>query len=251
VNRDEAKKLLLLHRPGLGDGGDSQVAQALALAKQDAELALWLEKHLVEQEALRAKFRQIAPPAGLREQIIAEETARKRWASQQRTVVLMIVSALVLLAGLATLWFQRPPPENDFANYRSRMVRVALTGYAMDIETNDIAAIRSYLARQNAPADYVLPAGLMKADVTGCAIEKWHGKKVSMVCFRTGHPATSGASSDLWLFVVEQDAFEIAPPTGVPEITKVNRLMTATWRDGTKVYLIGAAASEETIRSLL
>jgi hypothetical protein len=38
-------------------------------------------------------------------------------------------------------------------------------------EPNDPAQIRAYLAQNQAPADYVLPAALAKTAVTGCALK--------------------------------------------------------------------------------
>ena len=121
------------------------------------------------------------------------------------------------------------------------MVRVALTGYAMDLETNDLTQVRSYLARQDAPADYTLPPGLQKTALTGCAVQKSAGRKVTMVCFRTGRPVAPGATSDLWLFVVDRAALANPPNSRQPALAKVNRLITATWTDGNKVYLLGVA----------
>ena len=88
MNRDEAKTILLLYRPGTADADDPQIAEALALAKQDPELARWLEEHCARQEALRAKFRQITVPAGLKEQIISEQAARSKPAFRRPGAVL-------------------------------------------------------------------------------------------------------------------------------------------------------------------
>jgi hypothetical protein len=77
VNHDEAKNILLLYRHGTADADDPQIAGALALAQRDPELARWLEEHCARQFVLREKFRQIAAPAGLREQIISEHAAQK------------------------------------------------------------------------------------------------------------------------------------------------------------------------------
>ena len=41
MNRDEAMFILSAYRPGGADAHDAQFAEALDLAKQDAELAAW------------------------------------------------------------------------------------------------------------------------------------------------------------------------------------------------------------------
>ena len=251
MNRDEAKTILLLYRPGTVDAGDPQIAEALALAKQEPELARWLEAHCARQEALRAEFRQITPPAGLKEQIISEQAAREKISSWQRNAIYAVAAVMVALIALASLWFARPAKDDTFAIYRSRMASSAQRGYLMDLATNNPAAIRAYLAGRSAPADYALPAPLEKTVATGCAIENWQGTKVSMVCFRTGKPLPPGQSSDLWLFVVDRAAVKDAPEAGTPRFAQVNNLMTATWTAGGKLYVLGMKGDEAALRQYL
>jgi hypothetical protein len=251
MNRDEAKEILRLHRPQATVTDDPQLAEALALAKSDPKLSQWLATHLSHQESVRAAFRQIAPPAGLKEQIISEEIARRRRLVRRRATAWAALAALILFAGLGIFLFSRPAGENDFVNYRARMVRVALTGYAMDLETNDMTQIRAYLARQNAPAEYKLPAGLEKVSLIGCAVEKWHGKPVTMICFKTGQQVARGEQNDLWVFVADRTALKNVPVSSEPALAKVNRLATAAWTDGKRIYLLGVAGDEEMLRQYL
>jgi uncharacterized membrane protein YbaN (DUF454 family) len=253
VNHDEAKTILLLYRPGTADADDPQIAGALAFARRDPELSRWLEEHCARQNALCEQFRQIAVPEGLKEQIISEEAARTKVVFRRPGVVLAaatMAALFVLTALLATaaLWFISRGNDNTFAVYRSRMAGIALRGYAMDLTTNDPARIRAYLAQNGAPADYVLPAPLRKAALAGCAIERWQGAKVSMICFRTGKPLAPGEPSDLWLFVVERAAVKNAPAASQPEFAGVNRLATAVWTHGGKLYLLGTAGDERALR---
>ncbi len=257
MNVSEAKTCLMLYRPGTADAEDPQIAEALALAKTNPELAAWLEAHRAQQEALRAKFRQIAPPPGLKEQIISEHTAASRHTvSTQPRMRYALVGAflLVLLGTLAVFWFPRPPrpmPDNTFSVYQNDMVRVALGGYPMSLMTNDTAPVRAYLAQNHAPADFTLPANLSKTALTGCAVEEWQGANVALVCFRTGKPLPPGSGSDLWLFVVDRSAVKDAPAATTYQFGKVNRLITATWTDGSKLYFLGVEGEEPDIKQYL
>jgi hypothetical protein len=255
MNRDDAKNILLLYRPNTADAADPQMAEALALVKQDAELGRWFNEHCVGQEALRAKFRQIPVPAGLKEQIISEQAAREKIIVWWRNPTLTAVAAIiVILFALAAIWWQLPKPnntDNTLAIYQNRMVGVALRGYAMDLATNNPAQIRAYLEQNHAPADYVLPAPLEKVAMTGCAIQSWQGVKVAMICFRTGKPLPPGQPGDLWLFIVDRASVKKAPSAGPPQLAKVNELVTAVWAQGDKLYLLGTAGDEQTIRQLL
>ncbi|HUA67641.1 MAG TPA: hypothetical protein VMA13_03760 [Candidatus Saccharimonadales bacterium] len=253
MTRDDAKNILLLYRHGTADAGDPQMAEALALVKQDSELARWFEEHCARQEVLRAKFRQIPAPAGLKEQIISEQMAREKIVVWRRNVFLTAAATAIIVAALtlAALWLHPPASDNSLAIYRSRMVGVALRGYAMDVATNNPVQIRAYLEQNHAPADFVLPPPLKKVAMTGCAIESWQGAKVSMICFRTGKPLPPGEQSDLWLFVVDCASVKNAPPPGPPQLAKVNQLVTAVWIQGDRLYLLGTEGDEQTIRQLL
>jgi len=251
VNHDEAKHILLLYRPGTADAEDPQIAEALAAAKRDRELAAWLEEHCARQEAVRAKFRQITVPAGLKEQIISEQAARERISSWRRNGLFAVTAVVAGLVVLASLWFTRQSNDDTFAIYRSRMAKIAQTGYRMDLATNSPAAIRAYLAASDAPADYALSASLAKTATTGCAVENWRGAKVSMVCFSTGRPLAPGQSSDLWLFVIGRAAVKDAPAAAAPRFAQVNNLMTATWTEGDKLYVLGTEGDEAALRQYL
>jgi len=251
VNRDEAKNILLLYRHGTADANDPQIAEALALAQRDPELARWLEEHCARQFVLREKFRQITAPAGLKEQIISEHAAQERMIYWRQKSALVAMAALLLLVALAPFWFLHRGHDDTLAVYQNRMVGVALRGYAMDLVSNNPEQIRAYLAQNHAPADFVLPAALKRAALTGCAIEGWQDAKVSMICFRTGKSLAPGGQSDLWLFVVDRASVWGSPAESSPQFSKVNLLITATWSQGDKLYLLGTAGDEQAIKQYL
>ena len=251
MNRDEAKTILLLYRPGTADANDPQIAGALGLARQDPELTRWLVEHCARQEALRAGFRKITAPAGLKEQIISEQAAETRRGFRRPGALLAMAVVVAALVVLAPLWLQHRAEDDAYAHLRDQMVSIALRPYGMDLVTDNSAQVRAYLAQKNAPSDYVLPAPLAKTAVSGCAIEAWRGAKVSMVCFRTGRPLPPGEQSDLWLFVIDRAAVKNAPPAGERRFVQVNRLMTVAWTEGDKLYLLETKGDEQTLRQYL
>jgi hypothetical protein len=243
----------LLHRPGTGAAEDPQMAEALALAKTNAELGSWLETHSAAQEALRAKFKNIAPPPGLKEQIISEHAASRRTVSK-RPAVLLAAVVLLLLAGIfAIVWIPRQPqaPEKTLALYKTDMASIAMRDYGMPLMTNDPAPIRAYLAQNHAPADFKLPPKLYKAALVGCAVENWQGAKVSLICFRTGKPLPPGAQADLWLFVVDSTSVKNSPTAAAQEYAKISTLATETWTDGGKLYFLSVEGEEPDIKQYL
>jgi hypothetical protein len=200
---------------------------------------------------LREKFRQITAPAGLKEQIISEQAAQKKMIFWQEKFALAVVAVLVLLVALAPFWFPRHGHDDTLAIYKNRMVGIALRGYAMDLVTNNPEQIRAYLAQNHAPTDFVLPPAVKQVTLTGCAVESWQGAKVSMICFRTGKPLAPGGQSDLWLFVVDRTSVRGSPAGNSPQFSKVNQLITATWTQGDKLYLLGTEGDERTIKQYL
>lgn len=254
MNKDEAKQILMLYRPGTADADDPDTAAALALAKADPELSRWLEEHCARQNALREKFRQIPVLAGLKEQIISEEAAKSKAASRrQKLVGLAAVAAIVVAFGIIGFNYlpHKVSPANTLADYRVLMAYHALNPYGMGLATNDASQIQGYLAKNNAPADYVLPAGLQNVVMTGCAIQSWQAANASMICFHTGKTPSGGQQSDLWLFVVDRTTIKDAPTITTPQFNKVGGLMTVAWTQGNNLYLLGTQSDEATLKKFL
>ncbi len=252
MNVNEAKNILLLYRAGTADAEDPEIAEALALAKIDPELGRWLAGHCSRQQAIGEKFRQITIPAGLKEQIISEQAAAERAKFWRPKYVAAAMTALLLLCGmLAFFWLPKRGQDDTLSIYKNQMVGIALRGYGMDLITNDPDQIRSHLRHNQAPADYVLPAGLQKVTVTGCAVATWQNQKVAMICFRTGKALPPGEQSDLWVFIADRTSLAASTVSETPQFSHVNRLITATWQKGDRVYLLGTAGDAQTIRQYL
>jgi hypothetical protein len=258
VNRDEIKQILLVYRPGTSDADDPEIAEALALAQGDPELSLWLEEHHARQKALREKFRQLSVPAGLKEQIISEQAARAKAASRRERITGVAAVAVIVIAliSIGVMLLSRnsggPKPIPDtLAGYQGQMEGIARSIYYMDLLTNDPVQIQSFLAKNHAPSDYVLPAGLQKTSIAGCSVPFWQNSRGSMICFRTGKPLPPGTQSDLWLFVIDQSDVKGASAVGAPQFTQADGFITATWAKDGKLYLLTTRGDEQTIQKFL
>jgi uncharacterized membrane protein YbaN (DUF454 family) len=240
MNPSEAKQILQLYRPGTDDAADRKVAEALVLAQRDPELATWLEQHNRFQDALREKFQEIPVPQGLKESILAKnKIVRPQFAWHQSTWF-RVAAAFVALIGLYFVinggWLKSVPDR--FADYEGRMVRSALREYRMELLTDDIKQLRQLMASKGAPADFAVPQGLSRLQLTGGGVLRWRNHPVSMVCFNRGDDQM------LFLFVIDRSAVK-NPPAGTPEVAKVSKLTAASWTEGEKTYLLAGPDDAE------
>jgi len=72
-----------------------------------------------------------------------------------------------------------------------------------------------------------------------------------MICFRTGKPLPPGQQADLWLFVADRASMKGAPDAASPQFAKVNQLVTATWSQDGKLYLLATEGDEQVLRKFL
>jgi hypothetical protein len=251
MNPEQAKEILSLYRPGTADAEDAYFCEARRQCEADPELKRWFDEHCATYIALRAKFKQVPVPEGLKEQILAERKVHTLplW---RRPVVLVAAAAAVV--ALITLVSQWPSPRelSGFPAYLTRMVSAVRRTYGMELVTDNLEGIRAFFQQRQANADYVLPAALQqKAQATGCALLSWQGQPVSMICFKSGRPLPPGQMSDLWLLVVQHGSIAGAPSTNVPSLAEVNGAATASWTAGGKVYILVAEGNEDFLRQYL
>ena len=248
MTSQEAKEQLLLYRPGTADAEASEMAEALELMRQDAELGRWFAERCKVQIALQRRFQEIAVPAALREQIVSEYRASQRRQKLRRAAVAAAVACCALVIVALSL-FKPEPADKSLTAFARRMAKEVRDGsYAMDLETNNVAGIRAYLAAKQGYADYAMPQGLQTVANAGCGILRWQNQKVSMICFRTGRPMSPAQKSDLFLFVVDRSAIANPPTSKQPVFGHQNRMVTATWIEGDRVYFLAATGENASLQ---
>ncbi len=244
----EAQEVLLSCKPGSEPADDPQVAEALDLVRADADLRQWYEQHRTWDSAVRQKFRDLPVPADLKASILAGEkvvAGPAHWWNR-RAAILAVAAMVTLLVTIGLMLVRRAPPTSadTFAQFRTRMIGTVLREYRMDLETNDMAQIRSFLVSRGAPADYQVPAGLQKLKLAGCGKLDWQGKPVAMVCFEDQRERL------VWMFVAKAANWNDRP-SSEPDFARVISCATASWSEGDAVYVIGGETSEAEIRKLL
>ena len=242
----QAKEILMRSRPETTDAADAEFVEALEQARRDPELGRWFAQHRVFQNTIRDRLRQLPVPPGLKERILAGSSPVEItvWWRRPAFAALAATAAIVSLAAVV---FFRPQPTEDrsFAAFRNRMVRSAQRSYAMDMATTNLSEIRAFLAAHKGHADYVLPARLERLPGDGCAVLRWHDRKISMVCFDLG------GHDDLYLFVTDRSDFPGAPSTREPQFTRIEKLTAASWSAGGKAYVLAGPGDEQFLRGYL
>ncbi len=230
MNREEAKQVLLLYRPGPSANNDPEFADALELARRDPELGEWFEEHRQFQETIKAKLCQLEPPNSLRQALLSQHKVVHLPAWRFKPVWLAAAAAVILLVALVRFWPTSMLP-NRFDDYRAMMVSRATLQYGMEFRTKDQNALRQLIRAKGAPADYQLTPGLEKLPLTGGGSLHWRSNPVAMVCF------DRGTNDMLFLFVLKTDAVKDPPPEQ-PRLAKVNSMMTVSWTRGDKTYVL-------------
>lgn len=249
MNKAQARQLLLLHRPRSGDAQDPQIAEAMELARRDEDLGRWLAERHALHDAVRIKLRQIPVPPDLRARLLTRQPPNRRWPRRPRRAALLAVAAsLALFLGLLAFWRGRDP-AHPFASFRQRMARTALQNYRMDLVTDDLNQIRQHLAVSQSHGDYELPTALGHLPGHGCAVTRWHDRKVAMVCFDLGR--IGDFSDDLYLFVINRADLSDPPPSDKPVFHPISRLMTASWSRAEKTYVLAGNGDEAFLRGFL
>ena len=252
MNRREAKEILSLYRPGTADVNDPAFTEALPVCENDAALKIWFKAHCESYHALRARFKQIPVPEGLKEQIVAERKIQTGTSRRPTLFIYAAIAAVLLLTVIFAPRWHRLGEDASLPAFRNWTVSTGLRLYRMDLETHDLTQIRNFLEAHKAESDYVVPDALQKnAQATGCALLAWHGQRVSMICFHSGKPLGPGETSDLFLFVTDSATVAETPTGKIPSMAHVSRASTACWKKDGKVYLLVAAGDESFIRRFL
>ena len=244
MDNQQAREILSLYRAGLDDAGDPFFAEALAQARRNPELGRWFEEQCAVDAAVREKFHQIAAPASLPQQILAERKIIRPVIWWAHPALWAAAAAAIVLAVLVGYLLQRPETPN-FQSYRKNMARLVSGEYKMMLETNDLGAIRQFLGKNHGASDYVLTKELEKLPGEGCALIDWHGQRVSLVCLDRGH------DDDLFLFIVDRSALPDPPLSPSAQFAHVNNMTTASWTVGDKTYVLAAKGNEEGLRKFL
>ncbi len=243
MNREQAKEILSAYRPGTDDEGDPVFAEALRLAGRDPELAAWLTERQAFDAAVSRRLAASPLPAELLNAIRAGVSHRQRAAHRRREIVLGLAACLMLLLGLAGLWWRgRSRSERTgFSACRRDMVEFLRRFPRLDLETANLAQARQWLANARHLHQVQIPARLQRFPTIGCRTLDWHGQKLALVCFMVDGEVVH-------FIVIPRGSIPGGPLNPQPQFARVDGMTTVAWTRGALTYLVLSKTSERFLR---
>jgi len=232
MNKQQAREILSVYRPGTEDEHDPIFAEALALARTDRELKTWFEESTAFDGGLRTALARVDAPIDLREIILAGRKIIRPtpwWNYRLSGRQLAAAAALILVAALSVLWFNHRPP--GFADFR-REIADSSWGPSPHVEmpAASLGEVKRLLAAQHVATNFSVPPALASSDIRGCSVMHWRGHEVPVICFHSD-------KQHLHLVVVGRDLFQDAPAV-MPQTDQWSSWRTASWTQDDYAYVL-------------
>lgn len=243
MTNGEAKFILAAYRPCGRDAEDPLFAEALAQARDDPDLRTWFISQLAFDASVCAKFRELQPPAGLRETVLAGARVSraghrpKLWQRRIPWLTLAAAAAVLVVAG-ALLLSGHARPDLD------GLTRFALhdTAHNGTDHFGSVGAMRELearLAATNFRSDSEFPFNLERLRADGCRTVRVAGHEVFEICFGRDH--------EFHLYFARRGDLTGAH-TDMPKFTSQGPLAAATWADSRFAYSLVTSAGTTALR---
>ena len=246
MNREEAQFILHAYRASGEDAHDPQFEEALALLRNDPELARWFAREQALDTAIAERIHSVPPPPDLATQLLlARKVIRPRtwWL---KPAGLAAAAAIALLIGAASLLLLlRRNGETEFASFRGTMVEASLDMRKhIDVMGLDDNELKQWLIEHRGDPGFVLPPGLADKGIMGCKVLDWHGHQVTLLCLKFG-----GKHVDV--FVVNESDLPRVSLGAAPRFGSEQGVTTAAWRRDGKIYFLAGDIPESDLTQLL
>ena len=238
----EAKFILSAFRPGGGDTGNPAFADALRMAAADPAMGAWLARSRAHDAAVAQKIGQIAPPAGLREAILAggRVSGRHGRGGLRLAWVAGVAAAASLAFVVATM---RVPvrPDGEPAGFAGFAINDVANG-KHGSKGGPANTLIAQLQAKGAPMPGADQIDLEKLRDTGCRTLTFAGREVLEVCF-----VRNGAT--FHFYVTRRDGAAGDAAKGPAFISQAGGA-AAVWSDRRFEYVVASAAGVDAIRRL-
>jgi len=245
MDNAEARFILQAYRPNGSDARDPLFAEPLERVRKDAKLAAWFEQQRSFDTIISAKLREVPPPAGLRESILAgvrvSAPARSRrpwgrWLAAAAALALLGAVAVRQVVGTAAR-----PELYDLAQAAWR--DTAVDGPRHRGVVPGLAAITHRLSAGNLRFAGSLGIDLAQLHADGCRTVRLGGRNVFEICF--------GPKNEFHLFLADSGDFLPSSDAHSPLWIEQAGLASATWADSRVAYSLVSQTGAVGLRHLL
>ncbi|HWL17723.1 MAG TPA: hypothetical protein VNR00_19085 [Opitutus sp.] len=245
MSNHEAKFLLHAYRPSGRDANDPAMADALAQAQNDPALRAWFQRQQAHDVAVSEKLIALAPPAGLRDAILAGaragSNARQARPNWKRSILFAIAASIALVLSVTAWWWFAPTPGQTLDQFA---VNYVSHGFRLEKRDADVEVLKTWLAQQGGPMPRSIPAELERLQALGCRTVKFDEHSVSLVCFERG-------GKEYHVFVARRDELPADRSPRGPAMFVSHNHVVASWSDPKNYYVLVTDASREAVEQIL
>ena len=245
MHEQEARLILQAYRPSAQDQGDPHFAEALQETARNPQLARWFAEEQAFDQAMAAHLAAVPAPFGLKTRILAQAKAPARsWTSRWTVGLAAFAALLFLLAQVVNLWRNLAPASGALPDYAREMVSFIHLDPPLEMESQDLGAIKNWLVRKETTSMEIPPA-LAALKPAGCRILSFRGHDVTLICFhREG-------SQLAHLFVVDRAALPKLKSGAGPIFSREGEWTTASWAEKDHAYMITVQGDRAAVQSYL
>lgn len=245
MTNPEAKFILNAYRPSGADAQDGAFAEAVGQAERDPQLKAWWDRTRTFDAAVAAGLREVAPPPGLRDSILAGARLSRRTPAPpvRRPSWFAMAASVVLLAMLVALLWKNPAAQPALASAFGEFA-LADMNRGGHIGDPDEPTSR-WLSMSAAPLDQGgIPVDIKRMQAAGCRTLRFHGYRVVEVCF-----TRSGLTYHLYLL---PRRIGPADPGDIPSTRmETGHSAVAVWSDAKFLYAVAVHGGEDALQKLL
>ncbi|MDF1811777.1 MAG: hypothetical protein P1V20_06170 [Verrucomicrobiales bacterium] len=251
MDREEAKFILsAVKSDDIGTDNDKKIAEALKMAESDELLGQWFQEIQEFDSLMKSKLQDIPVPQDLKSNILTGIKVSQVPKARRRRSLWLAAAAVIFLTGLA-LWQTFAPVEKEkisITEFHNGMLEQLKQLRSIDQRSGDPAIVTNYLAGHGVPPDFAMPARIENNVLIGCKVLKWHGHKVTLICF---DDPDSGKGAELHVMTIHADAIKEYQEQE-STIVSQNEWSSTVWKSGEQVYFIAAKnAADRDLRKLL
>ncbi len=240
MDNEEAKFILRAYRPNGADATDVKFAGALGQAKGDPVLGKWFDRELAFDRSIAGKIRSMAPPAGLRDSILAGARASRYAPVWWRQPSVWALAACLILAAVSAVAWPALRARQAAARFADYAMQDTLHGqHANHGEgTNRLEAFLENNGTRVTEAR--MPVSYEELRATGCRTLEFAGTPVAELCFQR---------SGKWFHLYVMPKSGGSQPG--PRFRSEDGAVAAQWTDEHHSYVIATTESLGALQQLL